>query len=99
MTLLFALFVVLFASAQHDKTAIRRVSSAVKSGFWELGYFSGSNSAVDVLSSDKSRVGSVLSPKEIEARPSTLAGNPGINVLELQKKLNQALGKEIERQE
>ena len=100
MTLLFALFVVLFASSHHDKMAIQKVSSAVKSGFRELGSFSGSNSTVDVSPSDISRVGSVLSPTETGgARPSIVAGNAGIDVLELQRKLNKALGKEIERQE
>jgi chemotaxis protein MotB len=33
MTLLFALFVVLFASSQQDKRSVQRVSSAVKDGF------------------------------------------------------------------
>jgi len=32
MTLLFALFVVLFASSHHDKQTIVRVSAAVKDG-------------------------------------------------------------------
>ena len=33
MTLLFALFVVLFASAYRDKRTVQRVSAAVKDGF------------------------------------------------------------------
>ena len=47
MTLLFALFVVLFASSYHDKKTIQRVSTAVKNGFQEMGTFSGSDSAAD----------------------------------------------------
>ena len=44
MTLLFALFVVLFASSYHDKKTVQRVSSAVKNGFQEMGAFTGSDS-------------------------------------------------------
>jgi chemotaxis protein MotB len=42
MTLLFALFVVLFASSQHDKNSVQKVSKAVKDGFQELGAFGNS---------------------------------------------------------
>jgi chemotaxis protein MotB len=100
MTLLFALFVVLFASSYHDKKAIQRVSSAVKSGFQELGSFSDSNNLAEISTSEMSRVSSVPSPTgNGGAGPSTVPGNAGIDVVELQKKLNNALGKEIARQE
>ena len=46
MTLLFALFVVLFASSHHDKTSIKKVSTAVRQGFQQMGTFSGSQSIV-----------------------------------------------------
>jgi chemotaxis protein MotB len=82
MTLLFALFVVLFASSHHDKTSIKKVSTAVKDGFQEMGAFSGNESMVTG--------GSKLSPQ---------TGDAGVDVLELQQKLNKALGKEIARQE
>jgi chemotaxis protein MotB len=39
MTLLFALFVVLFASSHHDNQTIRRVSSSVKNGFQQMSTF------------------------------------------------------------
>jgi chemotaxis protein MotB len=92
MTLLFALFVVLFASSSHDKKSIQSVSKAVKSGFQEMGAFSSSDSAAD-----DSRV---MGPTSTgEARPSTVPANAGIDMIELQRKLHKALGKEIERQE
>jgi chemotaxis protein MotB len=92
MTLLFALFVVLFASSSHDKKSIQSVSKAVKSGFQEMGAFSSSDSAAD-----DSRV---IGPTSTgEARPSTVPANAGIDMIELQRKLHKALGKEIERQE
>jgi chemotaxis protein MotB len=100
MTLLFALFVVLFASSYHDKKTIQRVSSAVKNGFQEMGAFSGSDSVQDTSSSDMSKLGSVLSPANNGgAKVSAVPGNTGIDVAELHRKLTMALGKEIERQE
>jgi chemotaxis protein MotB len=92
MTLLFALFVVLFASSHHDKKAIQSVSKAVKNGFQEMGAFSSSDSAAD-----NSRIAGPTSTGE--AQPSTVPANAGIDMLELQRKLHKALGKEIERQE
>jgi chemotaxis protein MotB len=92
VTLLFALFVVLFASAYHDKRAIQSVSKAVKNGFQEMSAFSSSDSAAD-----NSRIAGPTSTGE--ARPSTVPANAGIDIVELQRKLKKALGKEIERQE
>jgi chemotaxis protein MotB len=92
MTLLFALFVVLFASSHHDKKTIQRVSKAVQNGFQEMGAFSGSDSAVENSH--------IISPTiDGEAVPSTVPASAGIDLVELQRKLKKALGKEIERQE
>jgi chemotaxis protein MotB len=100
MTLLFALFVVLFASSYQDKKTVQRVSSAVKNGFHEMGSFVGSDSVQDARSSDVSRLGSVLSPNDNGgATVSGTPGNVGIDVVELHRKLTKALGKEIERRE
>jgi len=100
MTLLFALFVVLFASSYHDKKTVQRVSSAVKNGFQEMGTFVGSDSLQDTSSSDMSKLGSVLSPNDNGgAKVSAVQGSAGIDVAELHRKLTKALGKEIERQE
>jgi chemotaxis protein MotB len=92
VTLLFALFVVLFASAYRDKHAIQSVSDAVKNGFKDLSAFSSSDSAAD-----NARTAGPTSTGE--AQPHTQAANAGIDMVELQKKLKKALGKEIERQE
>jgi chemotaxis protein MotB len=100
MTLLFALFVVLFASSYHDKKTIQQVSSAVKNGFQEMGTFAGSDSVQDRPSSDMSKLGGVLSPNDSGGtRTSAVPGNAGIDLVELHRKLTKALGKEIERQE
>jgi chemotaxis protein MotB len=88
MTLLFALFVVLFASAYHDKKAIQAVAKAVKTGFQEMGAFSGDTASRTVAPTNTG-----------EAVPSTTPADAGIDIVELQRKLKKALGKEIERQE
>jgi chemotaxis protein MotB len=100
MTLLFALFVVLFASSYHDRQTVQRVSSAVKNGFQEMGTFIGSDSVQDNSSSDRTKLGSIRSSNENgTARTGAAAGDTGIDVAELHRKLTKALGKEIERQE
>jgi chemotaxis protein MotB len=88
MTLLFALFVVLFASAYHDKKTVQSVAKAVKTGFQEMGAFSGDRAS---RSATPTNTG--------EAIPSTTPVNAGIDIVELQRKLKKALGKEIERKE
>ena len=99
MTLLFALFVVLFASSHHDRKAIQRVSSAVKNGFQEMGSFSeGSSSATSSPSKILKVESSFVSTEDdgaIHAKPP----DAGINVVELQEKIGKALGKEVESHE
>jgi chemotaxis protein MotB len=88
---MFALFVVLFASAYHDKKAIQRVSSAVKTGFQQMGYFP--SIPADGAPNGNAKVGN------LNQTVSTTKEDAGIDTVELQRKLNKALGKEIERQE
>jgi chemotaxis protein MotB len=90
MTLLFALFVVLFASSHHDNQTIKQVSSAVKNGFRDMGTFSRSNIAIG---------GDLPRLKSADKALALPTGSAGIDVVELQRKLNKALGKEIESQE
>lgn len=100
MTLLFALFVVLFASSYHDKKTVQRVSSAVKNGFQEMGVFIGSDSAQDPSSTSASRPSVVRNANDNgEGKTSPTARNTGIDVAELHRKLTKALGKELERQD
>ena len=86
MTLLFALFVVLFASSQKDNRAIKQVSVAVKNGFQDLGAFGGNSRTVG---------GAPTGPTKVKVEGQTT----GIDLAELQRKLNKALGREIERNE
>jgi chemotaxis protein MotB len=100
MTLLFAVFVVLFASSYRDKKAIQRVSSAVKNGFQELGSFSiGDDEPVlspsGMSGSGKERSGA--ENRDVALRP--MHSNGSIDANDLRTKLNESLGKEIARQE
>jgi len=100
MTLLFALFVVLFASSHHDKEAIQRVSFAFKNGFQEMGAFSNGARAPDVSYSDRTKIGSMANPAEnAGVRPGAKHIDDGVDVIELQRKLSNALGKELEHRE
>ena len=100
MTLMFALFVVLFASAFHDKQAIQRVSAAVRNGFQTMGTFSANSNEPGSLPSVPSSLDNSVNSTELrKASPSAVPDVAAIDVAELHRKLNEALGKEIERQE
>ncbi|MES2394209.1 MAG: OmpA family protein [Acidobacteriota bacterium] len=86
VTLLFALFVVLFASSQHQNAAIQQVSSAVRNGFQQMGAFSGSSQ-------------STIAPAGSASRPPQAQQSAGVDVAALQGQLTEALGKEIEQKE
>jgi chemotaxis protein MotB len=78
ITLLFAFFVVLFASAYRDSQAVRRVSNAIHKGFQEMGPFA-------------------------EAQPGQPATGPAaismVNIAELRRQLEAAIGPEIRNHE
>ena len=100
MTLLFALFVVLFASSHHDKMTIQRVSIAFRNGFQEMGSFSSTNSTSPISHSVLPKVASAPQPADNGNKMITAPHeDAGINVGELQRKLGNALGKEIAHQE
>jgi chemotaxis protein MotB len=100
MTLLFALFVVLFASSHHDRKTIQRVSAAVKNGFQDMGSFSHGATMQDSPPSNVPGFGDPLSETKTPGEnPATTPINPGVDVEALRKSLSKALGKELERQE
>jgi len=98
-TLLFALFVVLFASSHHDKKMIQRVSSAFKNGFQEMGSFSNDKGGPDTSLPDAPKGGAALSQSGDGDATLRSSGDAGIDMVELHKKLNDALGKEINQKE
>ncbi|MGA7342250.1 MAG: OmpA family protein [Terracidiphilus sp.] len=101
VTLLFAFFVVLFASAYRDKHAIIRVSNAIHQGFQSLGVFVGGQ--------DKNAIAYSGLPVEApDAPPPGLNANTGSGVpsnispadlLALRRQLQAAMGAELKSHE
>jgi chemotaxis protein MotB len=89
ITLLFALFVVLYASAQVDKRKVNQLSAAIQNAFQELGSFSGSprTPRKDPLSS--ARNNAVVPPEQKPVR----------ELDRLEADLRSALSAELERRE
>jgi chemotaxis protein MotB len=101
VTLLFAFFVVLFASAYRDKQAIIRVSNAVHNGFQALGAFPGGIRQNAIAYSG-------LPVESPEAPPPGMnkldgagprPGLPAVDLLELRRELQSAMGDELKNHE
>jgi chemotaxis protein MotB len=100
MTLLFALFVVLFASSYRDNQTIKKLSQAIQIGFQQLGASSGgaSNSGVAYPN---------MAPDPTIGTPSRRLENPGkenaaispVDVAALRKQLEAAVGAELRNKE
>ncbi|HXW90288.1 MAG TPA: flagellar motor protein MotB [Terriglobales bacterium] len=101
ITLLFAFFVVLYASAQTDNKRIARVSAAIEGGFQQLAAFAGRGTGSLVLPAIQETQQKPLAPSSV-AEPARGTGpggtySPDVNLLKRQ--LEQALGEEIEKHE
>ena len=98
ITLLFALFVVLFASAYRDNKSIIRVSTAIHNGFQSLGVLAGGQITGAIAYSGL--------PTQAPFAPAPNASNQGLppgpsaeEVLALQQELRGAIGNELKNQE
>jgi chemotaxis protein MotB len=85
MTLLFAFFVVLFASTYRDNQQVRRVSSAIHKGFEQMGPFAGKQAGV-----------SDGRTQQTEPGPATISV---VDITELRRQLEAAIGPEIRNHE
>jgi len=101
MTLLFAVFVVLFASSYRDNQAIRRLSQAIHIGFQKLGAFSGGVSNIGVAYPDLPVDPSVSpAPNTVVITQKDLASAAtGVDIGELRRQLETAIGSEIKNHE
>jgi|HubBroStandDraft_6_1064221.scaffolds.fasta_scaffold124277_2 chemotaxis protein MotB len=103
ITLLFAFFVVLYASAEVDNKKIARVSAAIEGGFQQLGAFSG-NAEGPAQTAPNNQAPMILPQAAPPSVPDHEAGDGGgsfgpPDVDKLKRELEQALGEEIQKHE
>jgi chemotaxis protein MotB len=99
ITLLFAFFVVLFASTYRDNQAIKKLARAIHDGFQSLGAFSASGTGGNAGSNRNDSGGNApvaldtLSPETSNPLPSS------IDVVKLRRELEEAMGQELRNHE
>ncbi len=95
VTLLFALFVVLFASAYHDRKSVERVSSSVRNGLEEMGAFTHASdqgaSALSIEHGETVREGTT----GVSSWPPPVT----VDMEDLRREIERAFGREIENRE
>ena len=99
ITLLFAFFVVLYASAEMDRQKIIRLSDAIEGGFQQLGAFA-RNQTIPMSSRQRS-TGGVQPASSMNDSPRMIETGPGgiVDADELQRELEAVLGAEIREHE
>ncbi len=101
ITLLFAFFVVLFASTYRDNQAIRKLSRAIHNGFQTLGAFStdesGNGGAYASLTADED-VKISRAPNDQDNHNPPSAGS-ATDMIKLKQQLEAAMGKELANHE
>jgi chemotaxis protein MotB len=103
ITLMFAFFVVMFASSQADKKKAARVASSIQGAFQELGVFTGdpkANARPSLPAPSDVPPATKPNPQltEISTRERLMRGF-GVDVDSLKRELEEALGDEIEKRE
>ena len=110
ITLLFAFFVVLYASSQVDKRKVGRLAVAIQVAFQEMGVFQGAPAQAPLAPADPERIRETLSPEEMRqaaALARTVAPLPSQgaaaakddDLAALQTELEKSLAAEIGRRE
>jgi chemotaxis protein MotB len=110
ITLLFAFFVVLYASSQVDKRKVGRLAMAIQVAFQEMGVFQSSSTKVPVIIDDPMPFSTVQAVENVERSGSVarIASHPegGLgggaengDLAELQDELEGTLAAEIKRKE
>lgn len=110
ITLLFAFFVVMFASSQVDQRKAGKVSRAIQEAFQQLGIFDSSNTRMPLSSSDPMPLAkvqiieNVTHSQDFRHLVNSSEGQPGIStkrltLAALRGELERVLGDEIRRKE
>jgi chemotaxis protein MotB len=101
ITLLFAFFVVLFASSYRDKQTVKKLSQAIHMGFQQLGAFAGGQSNNGVAYPNLTPDSSISTPQA--QHPETGEGDASaassFDVAELRQQLEAAIGQELKEHE
>ncbi len=100
ITLLFAFFVVLYASAEMDKKKIVQLSAAIQGAFQQMGVFANTPSGAPTEAMNSARSATSTSPSIADgtAKSTTAAIGPG-DAYDLQRELESILGNEIKQHE
>jgi chemotaxis protein MotB len=101
ITVLFALFVVLFATSYRDNQTVQKVSKAIHIGFQQMGAFSG-NKIPGKDSDSKNPSDAPVGPVPVagdNAEQDTLSAGTAVDFAELRQQLNAAIGEEIRNHE
>jgi chemotaxis protein MotB len=101
ITLLFAFFVVMFASAYRDNQAIIRISHAIHNGFQSLGAFSGGDEKNAVAYSKLPREGAAppQAALELDTTQKNASAASTQDLVELRRQLEAAMGNEMKKHE
>jgi chemotaxis protein MotB len=103
ITLLFAFFVVLYASAQTDNKRIAQVSAAIQGGFQQLAAFTGGANGSTVLLPANQTTSQTKAPQPSSvvdlAHGVGSGGGYSPDVSLLKRQLEEALGEEIQKHE
>ncbi|HZD32041.1 MAG TPA: flagellar motor protein MotB [Candidatus Angelobacter sp.] len=99
ITLLFAFFVVLYASAEMDKKKIAQLSAAIEGGFQQMGAFAKDQPAAPPVGPDAQKNAEPAS--SLTSLPPRLEAGPGgvVDAYALQRELEKVLGAEIREHE
>jgi chemotaxis protein MotB len=99
--LLFAFFVVLFASSYRDKQTVKKLSQAIHIGFQQMGAFSGGQSNSGVAYPNLSSNPSLSKPQaqDAENEKDEALATSSLDVAQLQQQLETAMGQELKEHE
>jgi chemotaxis protein MotB len=99
ITLLFAFFVVLFASVYRDNKNIVRLSNAIHNAFQDMGAFSSHSDPHNVYVIPAESMGQLRPDQQAQLAKEEAAAASQAEVQELRKELSQAMGAELKNHE
>lgn len=101
ITVLFALFVVLFAASYRDNLAIKKLSRAIQNGFQQLGAFPDQQGDTGEPSADRLSKASMAAPPTLadNLKKNNISEASAVDIAELQRQLEAAIGQEIRNHE